>query len=85
MSENYAIGEHFEQFIKKQLDSGHYASASEVVRDGLRILEEREQMRQIQLEQLQQQIQQGLHSGPSIPAEQVFDRLQAKYQAMTQI
>ena len=83
MPSSYAIGDHFEQFIKTQLESGRYSSASEVVRDALRLMEEREQLRQIQLEQLRQQIQAGIDSGPSIPAEEVFDRLSAKYQAMT--
>ena len=84
MPSSYAIGDHFEQFIKTQLESGRYSSASEVVRDALRLMEEREQLRQIQLEQLRQQIQAGIDSGPGIPAEEVFDRLSAKYQAMTQ-
>ena len=35
-------------------------------------------------EQLRQQIRAGIDSGPGIPAEEVFDRLNAKYQAMTQ-
>ena len=83
MPSSYAIGDHFEQFIKTQLESGRYSSASEIVRDALRLMEEREQLRQIQLEQLRQQIQAGIDSGPSSPAEEVFDRLSAKYQAMT--
>ena len=84
MPSSYAIGDHFEQFIKAQLESGRYSSASEIVRDALRLMEEREQLRQIQLEQLRQQIRAGIDSEPSIPAEEVFDRLSAKYQAMTQ-
>jgi antitoxin ParD1/3/4 len=84
MPSSYAIGDHFEQFIKTQLESGRYSSASEIVRDALRLMEEREQLRQVQLEQLRQQIRAGIDSGPSIPAEEVFDRLSAKYQAMAQ-
>ena len=84
MPSSYAIGDHFEQFIKTQLESGRYSSASEIVRDALRLMEEREQLRQVQLEQLRQQIQAGIDSGPSIPAEEVFDRLSAKYQTMAQ-
>jgi antitoxin ParD1/3/4 len=82
MPSSYAIGEHFETFIKAQLDSGRYSSASEIIRDALQLLEEREQLRQLQLEQLRQQLQAGIDSGSSIPAEKVFDRLTAKYQAM---
>lgn len=84
MPSSYAIGEHFEQFIKSQLESGRYSSASEIVRDALRLMEEREQLRKIQIDQLRQQIQAGIDSGPSIPAEEVFDRLSAKYKAMAQ-
>jgi antitoxin ParD1/3/4 len=39
MPSSYAIGSHFERFVKKQVDSGRYSSASEVVRDALRLLE----------------------------------------------
>ena len=44
MPSSYAIGDHFEQFIRKQVDGGRYASASEVVREALRVLEGRERM-----------------------------------------
>lgn len=41
MSKNTSIilGDHFDNFIKSEIKSGRYASASEVVRSGLRLLE----------------------------------------------
>ena len=84
MPSSYVIGEHFETFIKAQIQQGRYASASEVIRDGLRTLEEREKFRAMKLEALRAEIQKGANSGPGIPAEEVFTRLEAKYQRMAQ-
>ncbi len=54
-----ALGEHFNGFVSEQLSSGRYGSASEVVRAGLRILEEKETKHQA----LQQAITVGMESG----------------------
>lgn len=54
-----ALGEHFNGFVSEQLNSGRYGSASEVVRAGLRILEEKEAKHQA----LQQAITAGIDSG----------------------
>jgi len=83
MPSSYAIGNYFEGFIKQQLERGRYASASEVIREALRLLEEREEEREIQLKNLREQLQAGVESGPGIPAERVFARLEAKYRNQT--
>ena len=72
MPSSYVIGEHFESFIKDQIQQGRYASASEVIRDGLRALEDREKFRAMKREALRAEIQKGADSGPGMPAEAVF-------------
>ena len=39
---SYAVGDHFDKFIRELVTSGRYNNASEVVREGLRLVEERE-------------------------------------------
>lgn len=51
---------------------------------GLRLLEDQELHQSVQLQELRSAIAAGLASGPGIPVEQVFDRLEAKYQAMVE-
>lgn len=65
MPSSYAVGAHFEQFIKDEVSGGRYASASEVVRDA-------------SLAALRFEVQQGLSSGPGSSAEEVFKMLKPK-------
>ena len=56
---SFTLGEHWEVFMKNQIASGRYGSASEVVRDGLRLLERRE----TKIAALQKAITEGFESG----------------------
>lgn len=63
MPSSYSIGEHYEAFAKQLVASGRYASVSEVLRDGLRLMEEREALREWKLAELKKAIQDGIDSG----------------------
>lgn len=58
-----SLGEHFSRFIDEQVESGRYATASDVIREGLRLVEERE----LRMEALRQALIAGEQSGPSEP------------------
>ena len=72
-----------EAFIREQVQSGRFNNVSEVIRAGLRLLEEQEQRRQLELEALRSEIEAGRASGAPRAADEVFDRLEAKYAART--
>ncbi len=81
MGTSVSLGDHFEGLVKSLLESGRYNNASEVVRDGLRMVEARER----RLATLDRALQQGLAdeaAGRVKPIEDVAERLTAKYTRM---
>ena len=78
MATSYSIGKHFEAFIDRLIASGRYSTASEIIRDGLRLIEEREQDREARLEWLRAEIQKGLDSGPAEEVGDMFARIKAE-------
>ena len=79
MPTSVALSPHFEAFIRDQVESGRYNNVSEVVRAGLRLLEDTERQQAIHLQTLKNDIAAGKASGEALDADPVFDRLQAKY------
>lgn len=57
------LSDHFDAFISRQVEQGEYGSASEVIRAGLRLLEER----QAKLEALRRALIEGEQSGAATP------------------
>lgn len=59
---NVHIGERLEKFVQDLIQTGLYQSQSEVIREGLRLLKEREDLRKLRLEELRSEIQRGIDS-----------------------
>ena len=57
-----ALGTYFENFVRTKVEQGRYNNASEVIRAGLRLLEENES----QLQELRMAIAEGMNSGLAI-------------------
>jgi antitoxin ParD1/3/4 len=75
------LGEKLEAVVNDLVANGRYNSKSEVLREGVRLVQEREAA----LAELMGEIQKGIddiEAGHVYPAEEVFAELRAKYQAM---
>jgi antitoxin ParD1/3/4 len=75
------LGPKLEEFVTALVATGRYNSKSEVLREGVRLIQDRE----ARLAALDAAIVRGLDdvdAGRSKPASEVFDRLEAKYRAM---
>ena len=75
-----------EEMVKHKVESGLYKSASEVVREALRLLEERDRLREVKLEGLRKEIAIGIEQadrGELTPGEEVFERLRKRNEQFT--
>ena len=62
---NVSLNPHFNDFIDKLIHSGSYNSASEVIRDALRLLEQEDAAKQARIAYFRSEIQKGIESGSS--------------------
>ncbi|MGF6228868.1 antitoxin ParD1/3/4 [Inquilinus ginsengisoli] len=75
------LGAQLESFVAKLVESGRYNSKSEVLREGVRLIQERE----ARLSALDASLARSLadaEAGRVKPAAEVFDRLEEKYKGM---
>lgn len=75
------LGEKLEDYVTQLVATGRYNSKSEILREGVRLIQDRE----TKLAALDASIARGIadaDAGRTEPAEDVFDRLEAKYRAM---
>lgn len=59
---NVNLTEHLDRFVETRVSSGRFSNASEVVREGLRLLEQREQEDQAKLEWLRGAVREGIEA-----------------------
>ena len=74
------LGETLEQVVSDLVENGRYNSKSEVLREGVRLVQERE----ARFRELQAKLQAGMddiEAGRVSPADEVFDRIRAKIAA----
>jgi antitoxin ParD1/3/4 len=64
---NVSLTPELEQWVQDKVKTGRYHSASEVIREGLRLLEEQDLLRQAKIERLREDIRRGLESGEPTP------------------
>ncbi len=84
MASSVDLGEQLEAAVNRLVANGRYNSRSEVLRDGVRLIDERE----TKLAAFRDAIQVGIDAadaGDLIDADEVFDRLEAKYAAMCEM
>jgi len=65
MGMNINLTPQLEEMVRRKVEFGLYTSASEVVREALRLMDEKDQLRIVRLNQLRQAIQEGLDSEPA--------------------
>jgi antitoxin ParD1/3/4 len=69
--------------LRQAVDTGEYASSSEVVRDALRDWTHKRQLQQNGVAELRQLWQQArADNSPGLPADPILDQLERKYQAL---
>lgn len=77
-TKNISLTPYFERLVDKRVASGRYGSASEVVREGLRLLEERDRTREAARKRVKRKIAVGLaqaRAGKLLDGDKVFDEL----------
>jgi antitoxin ParD1/3/4 len=78
---NVNLGPVFDQFIADLLKGGQYQSQSEVVREGLRMLKEREELKRLRIDELRREISRGgaqADRGELLDGDEAFRRIRTK-------
>lgn len=78
---NVSLTPELEKLVNEKVKSGMYHSASEVVREGLRLLQAQDEIKRVKLQALKRDIQEGidqLDRGEGVPGKRVFAELKKR-------
>lgn len=78
---NVSLTPELDEFVRKKVESGMYLSASEVIREALRLLDEQDKVRQVKLTELRGEIAQGIEQaerGELNEGKEVFKKLRKR-------
>ncbi len=75
---NVSLTPELDRFVRDAVEGGRYASSSEVVRDALRLLQDRRRRDDIRLDALREEVRIGLESGPAAPLDMARVRARAR-------
>jgi antitoxin ParD1/3/4 len=77
---NIPLPRELEKLVERLVESGRYSSAGDVVREALRLLDEREKVRKLRLSVMRKEIAKGVREarrGDHHDGDRVFERLEA--------
>lgn len=78
---NVSLTPELEKLVTRKVESGLYQSASEVIREGLRLLDDHDRLRELQLNEVRKKIQIGLDQldrGEGVPGDQAQARMKRR-------
>ena len=84
---NVSLTPELEKLVATKVSSGRYQSASEVIREGLRLLDDQDRLRELHFEEVRKKIQTGLDQldpGEGISGDEVYARMKQKSSAYRQ-
>ena len=81
---NVSLTEELQELVQKKVESGRYSSASEVIRAGLRLLEQEDELRATRLEAVRAQVREGIgqaERGELVDGEVAVERARERAEA----
>jgi antitoxin ParD1/3/4 len=78
---NVSLTPELEKLVAQKVESGLYQSASEVIREGLRLLDDHDRIREVHLNEVRKKIQTGLDQldrGEGIPGDQAYAQMKRR-------